>query len=140
MGGAAFTREDHGNVVRLHRVRAAGSWHASSAEAALKVVVLVGLELRKDSGGHVKCWQRLAEAAMSLGGRLDLRVVFQGDRPDRMTLSDNVCYEICPPILGTRSLAFIGSVPDHTDIAPLNPRILPALSQADVIHTTDAYF
>jgi glycosyltransferase involved in cell wall biosynthesis len=57
-----------------------------------------------------------------------------------MTLSDNVRYEICPPVLGTRSLAFIGTVPDHTDIAPLNPRILPALSEADVIHTTDAYF
>ena len=44
----------------------------------LKVGVLVDLALTADAGGHVKCWQRLAEAATGYGDRLDLTVHFNG--------------------------------------------------------------
>ena len=44
----------------------------------LKVGVLVDLALTPEAGGHVKCWQRLAEAAVEYPDRLDLTVHFSG--------------------------------------------------------------
>ena len=44
---------------------------SAPAAASLKVGVLVDLALTPEAGGHVKCWQRLAEAAVEFGDRLD---------------------------------------------------------------------
>ena len=54
----------------------------------LKVGVLVDLALTADAGGHVKCWQRLAEAATGYDDRLDLTVHFNGPEPRRSFASN----------------------------------------------------
>jgi glycosyltransferase involved in cell wall biosynthesis len=104
----------------------------------LKVGVLVDLALTTEAGGHVKCWQRLAEAATGYGDRLDLTVHFNGPEPRRIELSPSVRYVLLPPVFSTARL--IRHVPDHTDLAPWHPRLAQLLAGYDVIHTTDAFF
>ena len=52
---------------------------------ALSVGVLVDLPWRTQAGGHVKCWERFAQAATTLGDDLeiplDLTIHFLGDEP-----------------------------------------------------------
>src|SRR5438067_4125219 len=113
---------------------------SASAEAMppLKVGVLVDLALTPEAGGHVKCWQRLAEAAVGFADRLDLTVHFNGPEPRRIELSPSVRYVLLPPVFSSARL--IRQVPDHTDLAPWHPRLARLLSTYDVIHTTDAFF
>src|ERR1700685_1458730 len=85
---------------------------------ALKVGVLVDLTLTDDAGGHVKCWERIAEAAVDFADELDLTVHFNApdDLPARsrqIALSSNARYVLMPPVLSTRRL--VRQVPDHTD-------------------------
>src|SRR5436305_7697979 len=103
-----------------------------------KVGVPVDLALTPEAGGHVKCWQRLAEAAVAYGDRLDLTVHFNGPEQCRIDLSPSVRYGLLPPVFSTARL--IRHVPDHTDLAPWHPRLAQQLSAYDVIHTTDAFF
>ncbi|HXP72800.1 MAG TPA: glycosyltransferase [Stellaceae bacterium] len=107
---------------------------------ALRVGVLVDLPFGPHSGGHVKCWTRLAEAAMRRAGDLDLTVYFTGSEPRQIAIADNVRYEIVPSVFSTARVGFLSHVPDHTDLAPWHPRIAAALRGFDVIHTTDGYF
>jgi glycosyltransferase involved in cell wall biosynthesis len=104
----------------------------------LKVAVLVDLTLTPEAGGHVKCWQRLAEAAVGFDDQLDLTVHFNGPEPRRIELSSSVRYVLLPPVFSTARV--IRHVPDHTDLAPWHPRLAELLSGYDVIHTTDAFF
>jgi len=104
----------------------------------LKVGVLVDLTWSEDAGGHVKCWERIAEAAVGYGDRLDLTVHFNGPAPERIELSPSVRYVLLPPMLSTKRL--VRRVPDHTDLAPWHPRLARMLADYDVIHTTDAFF
>jgi glycosyltransferase involved in cell wall biosynthesis len=106
----------------------------------LRVGVLVDLAWNAAAGGHVKCWERLSQAAVALGDRLDLTVHFSGRDRQRVTLADNVRYVIEPPVFSTSRLRFLSHVPEHTDLAPYHPRLARALPSYDVIHTTDAYF
>src|SRR5947207_10008573 len=103
-----------------------------------KVGVLVDLALTPEAGGHVKCWQRLAEAAVAYGDRLDLTVHFNGPEQCRIDLSPSVRYVLLPPVFSTARL--IRHVPDHTDLAPWHSRLAQLLAGYDVIHTTDAFF
>lgn len=109
-----------------------------SADRPLRVGVLVDLALTRDAGGQVKCWQRLAEAAVDCADRLDLTVHFSGPEPREIVLSPTVRYVLLPPVLSTARL--ISGVPDHTDLAPWHPKLARALSSYEVIHTTDAFF
>jgi glycosyltransferase involved in cell wall biosynthesis len=108
----------------------------------LKVGVLVDLRLTPDAGGHVKCWERLAEAAVAFPDRLDLTVHFNS--PDGSTgrrhieLSPSVRYVLMPPVLSTNH--FVRQVPDHTDLGLWHPALARMLPNYDVIHTTDAFF
>jgi glycosyltransferase involved in cell wall biosynthesis len=104
----------------------------------LRVGVLVDLALTADSGGHVKCWQRLAEAAVGCADLLDLTVHFQGPQRRRIELSPSVRYELLPPVFSTARL--VRDMPDHTDLARWHPGLAQALAGYDVIHTTDAFF
>ena len=110
--------------------------------ALLKVGVLVDLTLSPDAGGHVKFWERIAEVAVGYGDRLDLTVHFNGPAdfagPRRIELSPSVRYVLMPPVFSTSRL--VRRVPDHTDLAPWHPRLVRALQNYDVIHTTDAFF
>jgi glycosyltransferase involved in cell wall biosynthesis len=110
------------------------------AERPLRVGVLVDLAWSRQAGGHVKCWERLAQAAAGMGHVLDLTVHFSGSAPARHTLAENVRYIVEPPVFSTERLAFLAHVPDHTDLAPFHPRLARALPAYDLIHTTDAYF
>jgi glycosyltransferase involved in cell wall biosynthesis len=116
----------------LERAPAAAHGHP------LKVGVLVDLVLTPDAGGHVKCWQRFAEAAVECPDELDLSVHFNGPEADRIELSPNVRYVLLPPVFSTARI--IRQVPDHTDLAPWHPRLARMLADYDVIHTTDAFF
>ncbi|HEY8873370.1 MAG TPA: glycosyltransferase, partial [Stellaceae bacterium] len=104
----------------------------------LKVGVLVDLALTPEAGGHVKCWQRLAEAAVEYPDELDLTVHFSGKEPRRIELSPAVRYVLLPPVFSTARL--VREVPDHTDLAPWHPRLAAALGDYEIIHTTDAFF
>ena len=108
------------------------------AAPPIRVGVLVDLALTPGAGGHVKCWQRIAEAAVGHHDRLDLTVHFHGPAQGRIELSPNVRYVLLPPVLSTAR--FIDGVPDHTDLVPWHPRLWRMLSDYDVIHTTDAFF
>ena len=109
-----------------------------SGRRTFKVGVLVDLALTSDAGGHVKCWQRLAEAAVAYGDRLDLTVHFNGPAQRRIELSPSVRYVLLPPVFSTARV--IRHVPDHTDLAPWHRRLAQQLAGYDVIHTTDAFF
>jgi glycosyltransferase involved in cell wall biosynthesis len=108
----------------------------------LKVGVLVDLVLTPDAGGHVKCWERIAEAAVEFSGQLDLTVHFNGadgaGEPGRIELSPSVRYVLMPPIFSTSRL--VRQVPDHTDLGLWHPGLARMLPDYDVIHTTDAFF
>ncbi|HWD57219.1 MAG TPA: glycosyltransferase [Stellaceae bacterium] len=108
----------------------------------LKVGVLVDLTLTSDAGGHVKCWERIAEAAVGFPQQLDLTVHFIAPDgagvPRRIELSSSVRFVLMPPVLSTRR--FVRRVPDHTDLGIWHPRLARILPNYDVIHTTDAFF
>jgi glycosyltransferase involved in cell wall biosynthesis len=129
---------------RLETVpRGAGCVVASSlAEQPLKVGVLVDLTLTPDAGGHVKCWERIAEAAVDFPDRLDLTVHFSApddaSAPRCIELSPSVRYVLMPPVFSTRRL--VRQVPDHTDLGFWHKGLARALPNYDVIHTTDAFF
>jgi glycosyltransferase involved in cell wall biosynthesis len=110
-----------------------------AARARLSVGVVVDLFLEPEAGGHVKCWERLAEAAV---GREDLTltVYFLGRKREILPVGPNVCYVTRRPLLDTNWFRFLGKMPDHTDLAPFHPSFLKYWRQHHLIHTTDAFF
>jgi glycosyltransferase involved in cell wall biosynthesis len=111
-----------------------------SPAGALRVAALVDLELRPEAGGHVKAWERLAEAAAWSQPDIDLTVHFEGEAEGMEVLAPNVRIVTHRPVFSTRRLGVLDVIADHTDLAPFHPRLARALVGADVIHTTDAYF
>lgn len=107
---------------------------------SLRVGVLVDLERRDTAGGHVKCWERIAEAAVRLDMPLDLTIHVQGDTAETVELSPKVRFMAKRPLLSTRRWGALDVGADHTDLAPIHPGLLRDLARYDVIHTTDAYF
>jgi glycosyltransferase involved in cell wall biosynthesis len=111
----------------------------SSGKPILSVGVLVDLEWSSSAGGHVKCWERFADAAAKFPDDLDLTLHFLGPEKKIVPLSQNVRYVILPPILGTRRIPFLKDKAFNTDLSPFNPRLLYWLKQYDVIHITDVF-
>jgi glycosyltransferase involved in cell wall biosynthesis len=107
--------------------------------ATLRVAVLVTLEQGKTAGGHVKCWERFAEAATQMPNELDLTVHFLGDREQILPVAENVRFRHHRPLLGTRSLAFLKQGAGHTDLAPFHLGLNAALDNCDIIHATDFF-
>ncbi|HTB61453.1 MAG TPA: glycosyltransferase [Polyangia bacterium] len=112
---------------------------APGSEGSLRVSVLVDLIHRPDAGGHVKAWEKLAAAAVGLAG-LDLTVHFAGLVPGLRELADNVRYRFHRQAFSTARLPFLSHVPDHTDLASHHPELARHLTDAEIVHTTDAYF
>jgi len=109
------------------------------AEKPIRVAALVDLPRSPEAGGHVKCWERLADAAADGALPLDLTVYFSGrDRTE--VLGPGARLAQLPPLFSTAQLKFLSYVPDHTDLAPYHPRLARELGAYDVIHTTDAFF
>jgi glycosyltransferase involved in cell wall biosynthesis len=106
----------------------------------LKVGVLVDLERRASAGGHVKCWERFAQAAKQRDD-LDLTVHVQNAHEAVDALSPHVRFISHRPVFSTEKLLWLlGNVPDHTDLSPWHPAVARALPNYDVVHTTDAFF
>jgi glycosyltransferase involved in cell wall biosynthesis len=105
----------------------------------LKVAVLVDLAWTPRAGGHVKCWESLARAAVRRGD-VDLSLFVQGDTSRVEHLSERVRFQVTRPILSTERFRFLDPVADHTDLAPIHPRLIRHLWRHELIHTTDAYF
>jgi glycosyltransferase involved in cell wall biosynthesis len=97
------------------------------------------LEQGKTAGGHVKCWERFAEAATQLPAELDLTVHFLGDKQQTLPIAENVRFQHHRPMLGTRSLAFLKQGAGHTDLAPFHIGLNAALADCDIIHATDFF-
>lgn len=105
----------------------------------LRVAALIDLPRSAQSGGHVKCWERLAAAAAEGVLPLDLTVYFSGETREEI-LGPHARIRQLPPVFSTAKLKFLPYVPDHTDLAPYHPALARELAQYDVIHTTDGFF
>src|ERR1051326_2402413 len=114
---SAVAEWDTGNRRTLPAPRAAG--------ARLKIGVLVDLTLTAEAGGHVKCWQRLAEAATLHPDLIELTVHFNGPERQVIELSPTVRYVLLPPVWSTARL--LRQVPDHTDLGLWHRRLVPFL-------------
>jgi glycosyltransferase involved in cell wall biosynthesis len=104
----------------------------------LSVGVIVDLFQSPSAGGHVKVWEKLAEAAR--GEPLDLTVYFLGDKHAVQTVAENVRHVHLRPVWSTASLPFLQGIPAHTDLAPMHPRGFLLFRRHQVLHATDAYF
>jgi glycosyltransferase involved in cell wall biosynthesis len=112
----------------------------STVRGVLSVGVLVDLAPTPESGGHVKVWQRLAEAATARAGALDLTIHFLGEKDDERAIADNVRFRTHRPVFSTARLSFLPYVPAHTDLWPYHRRLAEALVGHDVLHTTNGCF
>lgn len=110
-----------------------------SRRTPLVVGVLVDLERTPDAGGHVKCWERIAEAAVG-DDRVDLTVHFLGRGYSCVELASNVRFVTHAPLFPTSRLGFIEAGPSVTDLAPRHPGVASHLRGCDLVHTTYAWF
>jgi glycosyltransferase involved in cell wall biosynthesis len=117
---------------------AGGTPETTRLSALVSVGAIVDLFQTPSAGGHVKSWEKLAEAAR--GEELDLTVYFFGDKRAVLPLAENVRYVHLPPVWSTHSLSFLEGIPAHTDLAPIHPRGLSLFRRHQVLHVTDAYF
>ncbi len=111
----------------------------STAADPLSVGVTVDLEWSPYSGGHVKCWERFAEAAAGLAQQVDLTVYFIGHAERRVSVAPNVRYVVLPPAFGTDWLPFVRTGAGTTDIAGYHRRLARRLMTHDVLHATHAF-
>lgn len=109
------------------------------APSPLSVAVLVDLDRTAVSGGHVKSWERLAEAAGGLRSDLDLTVYVLGSRPGVERLGPNARFMALRPVLGTRRLQSFAAGTDATDLAPYHPALARLLPRHDVWQATHAF-
>jgi glycosyltransferase involved in cell wall biosynthesis len=105
----------------------------------MRVAVLVDLPREAAAGGHVKYWERIAQAAVRENASVDLTVYFSGTGADEV-LSSRVRFRFLPPVFSTAKLKFLPYVPAHTDLASFHPKLAAELPNFDVIHTTDGFF
>ena len=106
------------------------------------VAVLVELAAGPFAGGHVKCWERFAEAAAALDPRdlgVDLTIYVLGEREWIQPLSPAVRYVALKPVVGTRSVVRLVGGVDATDFARYHPRLAQLLPGHDVWHLTHAF-
>jgi len=106
----------------------------------LRVGVLVDLERGDEAGGHVKCWEHFAKAAVGFANQLNLTVHFQGNNDEEISLGPSTRIITLRPLFSTKRLFFLRNIADYTDLAPGHPRLKKYLKGYDVIHTTDGYF
>ena len=105
----------------------------------LKVGVLTDLEWHDKAGGHVKCWEKFAQAAGELADELDLTLHFIGAEDKTIVLKPNVRLRLSPAVLNTRWIPANAAGPGHSDLAPLKPSLFSQLKHYDVIHCTDVF-
>ena len=109
------------------------------ASTSIRVAALVDLPRAASSGGHVKCWERIAKAASESQLPLDLTIYFSGRGADEV-LAPHVRLRHLPPVFSTANLKFLPYMPDTTDLASWHKKLAKELIQYDLIHTTDGFF
>jgi glycosyltransferase involved in cell wall biosynthesis len=109
------------------------------ASNPLRVAALIDLPRSAESGGHVKCWERIAKAAAESRLPLDLTVYFSDSGADE-ALGPHTRLRHLEPVFSTSRLKFLPYMPDTTDLAPWHGALARELTQYDVIHTTDGFF
>ena len=112
---------------------------ASDAGQRLSVAVLVDLIRHPGAGGHVKAWERFADAARNFDGALDLTVYYLGDGITETALSDHVRLRTVPPAFGTQNLPWLRNGGGDTDLASFNPHLARLLPEHDLFHATSAF-
>jgi len=105
----------------------------------LSIGVLVDLEWGVRAGGHVKCWERFAEAASQFPETLELTVYFLGDRESVVELTPQVRYHIIPPRWGTKRFPWLKQGGGDTDLAGYNRRLVPLLKRHQILHATGIF-
>lgn len=105
-----------------------------------KIAILVDLEFSKQSGGHVKFWQRIADSLKTRKLNYDMTFFFLGNKSNKIQFSDNIQFNITRPLISSRVLRKIGVDADSTDLSPINFKLLWSLKKFDLIHTTDQLF
>ncbi|MFC9912114.1 glycosyltransferase [Streptomyces sp. NPDC059862] len=109
------------------------------------VAVLVELMRSSTSGGHIKCWERLAESAARLpecapdAPGLDLTVYFLGQRERLEALSPHVRFVMLRPAFATSALMSADGAEDISDLAPHHRRLAALLPRHDVWHLTHSF-
>ena len=87
------------------------------------MAVLVDLVRHPGAGGHVKAWERFADAATLFPDQLGLTVYFLGDGETEERLSDNVRIRTLPPAFGTGRIPWLRNGGGDTDLASYNPHL-----------------
>lgn len=100
---------------------------------------MVTLERGQKAGGHVKCWERFAEAAAAMPEALDLTLHFLGDEAQTIVAAPNVRFVHHPPAFGTRSFPFLRQGGGDTDLASSHRGLRRALQQVELLHATDFF-
>ncbi len=108
-------------------------------DGPISVGVLVDLIKEEDAGGHVKCWERLAEAACDQRDALDLTVYFLGRSVEEQRLGDNARLVLLPPVFSSERLPFLKASADYTDLGRYHPGLADRLAQHHVLHATDIF-
>lgn len=101
----------------------------------LSVAVLVDLQRDHLAGGHVKCWERFAEAAVTVD-EVDLTLYVLGRRGRVENLAPNVRFVSLAPVLSTRLVTGLVGGVDNSDLAPYSPALARRLPRHDVWHAT----
>ncbi|BAY52972.1 putative glycosyl transferase [Thermostichus vulcanus NIES-2134] len=105
----------------------------------LSVAVFICLEWQPHAGGHVKCWERFAEAARHYPERIDLTIYFLGAKHQTLEVAANVRYQLLPPQFSTHSLEIMRQGAGMTDVAPFHWALRRYLPQHQVFHITDTF-
>ncbi|MBL8671767.1 MAG: glycosyltransferase [Alphaproteobacteria bacterium] len=101
--------------------------------------MLVDLEWGPRAGGHVKCWERFAEAAAMVPDAVDLTVYFLGHAEGEIEVASNARYRLLAPLLGTNRFRLLKQGAGDTDLAPYHPKLARLLAEHDVLHATDVF-
>lgn len=106
----------------------------------LSVAVLVDLHRTTRAGGHVKTWERLAEAAPACAGLLDLTVYVLGPAERVTPVAPNARFVSLAPVLSSGMLnRRLDRDTDSTDLAPYHPALARHLPAHDVWHVTHSF-
>ncbi|XFA71788.1 glycosyltransferase [Thermosynechococcaceae cyanobacterium Okahandja] len=108
-------------------------------KSPLSVAVFICLEWQPNAGGHVKCWERFAEAASHYPNRVDLTIYFLGATEQTIERAANVRYRLLPPQFSTQRLEILRQGAGLTDVAPFHWGLRRYLGQHDVFHLTDTF-
>lgn len=104
------------------------------------VGVTVDLHRGPDAGGHVKVWERLADAAAEAPDLVDLTIYTLGEQEGVEQVAGNVRFVGVRPVLDSGHVHRLLARPaDATDLAPHHATAARLLSRHDLLHATHGF-